>query len=642
MNTISMRWYIVWAGMLLAASTQADTWMPPHPVAVSSPSKTFIAQVIPGDGNPWNHERTITNREHNATVRVSARQPIGTTNLVCGGKLVNPVAPTGVYISDEGNLVTLDNWHNVGYGPVVVFYGPKGQLLRYWELKDLLTFVQRIDSMSASSIWWSTGEPRFGEGIRTNSLIVPSVVGEFVFDVTDGRLLSAPPGHPKPAKTGQENLVFHSGPDPRSQGEESVTYGQLSVTPDGERLCIVTPSAGAAVFDAGTGKRIDHLGTNSAEGVFLPDGRWFVRAGDKRNPVSIRAVLSGERLMQIFGTELPRGPKMETLAATQFENRFRTGGLVLSDDGALLAALTTNGVVVFDLLKTELRAGFKFRDALALPIAFTPDGKGLLVGYAPKNARAELKLMRIADRSELCSISRPNSGWVGRRVGMGHYDEDGGHDEVTGSRFRICEMARFSSHAEMLALVQAEPKDDQCLIEVWDITSVTLKFRRSLNFLPTQAGFVADSLTLAITGFVKTNVPPFFRASASTNPNAAQDLVLINARNGEVIREFHLDAGAIRGDRSILFNGWGGGGLEMGAMVGCLDFAVSPDGKLLAVASMDTFIHMIDLDKSAETTTFRGHAAGVARVAFHPSGQRLYSLDTKGEVRAWPVAAPPR
>ena len=641
MNTVTLRWYIVWAGMLLAVAAQADTWMPPHWITVSSPSKLFIAQVIPGDGNSGNFEQAITNLEYNATVKVSARHPAGTTNLVWEGKLVNPVAPTDVYISDAGNLVTLDNWHSAGYGPIVVFYGPKGQLIRYWELKDLLTMMQRIDVMSASSMWWRSGKPRFGEGIRTNTLIVPSVVGEFVFDVTDGRLLSAPPGHPKPAKTGPENLVFGSGPGPRSQGEESVTYGQLSITPDGERLCIVTPSAGAAVFDAGTGKRLDHLGGKSAEGVFLPDGRWFVRAGDKRNPVSIRAVLSGERLMQIFGTELPRGPKMETLAATQFVNRSRTGGLVLSDDGALLAAPTTNGVVVFDLAKTELRASFEFRDTLALPIAFTPDGKALLVGCAPKNAKAELKLMRIADRTELCSITRPKSRWPGPPVGIGHYDEDGGHDEVTGSRFRICELARFSSRAEMLALVQAEPQDDRCLVEVWEIPTGSLKFQRSLNCLPTQAGFVADSLTLAVTGFVKTNVPlMFFRASTRTNPNSAQDLVLIDGRNGELIRDFHLDVGAMRGDRSILFNGWGGGGTEMGALVGCLDFAVSPDGRQLAVAAMDSFIHMIDLEKAAETTTFRGHAAGVVRVVFHPSGQRLYSLDTKGEVRAWPVADP--
>jgi hypothetical protein len=142
-------------------------------------------------------------------------------------------------------------------------------------------------------IWRRTGEPCFGECIRTNALIVPLVVGQFVFDVTDGRLLSAPPGHPRPAETGQEERVFRSGPGPGSEGSESVTCGQLSVAPDGERLCIVTPSGGAAAFDAGAGKRLEHLGANSAQVVFLPDGRWFVRAGDKRNPVSIQAVLAG-------------------------------------------------------------------------------------------------------------------------------------------------------------------------------------------------------------------------------------------------------------------------------------------------------------------------------------------------------------
>ncbi len=75
----------------------------------------------------------------------------------------------------------------------------------------------------------------------------------------------------------------------------------------------------------------------------------------------------------------------------------------------------------------------------------------------------------------------------------------------------------------------------------------------------------------------------------------------------------------------------------MGAMFGCLDFAVSPSGKVLVVASMDRLIHVIDLDKAVETTILKGHSAGVIRVAFHPAGQPLYSLDAEGEVRAWPV-----
>ena len=627
---------MVWAGVLLAAMSQADTWMPPKPVTVFSPSKTFIAQVLPGDsGNPADYDQAMTNRAHNATARVSARQSNGTTHLVWEGKLVNPVAPADVYVSDAGNLVTLDNWHQVGYGPIVVFYDRKGHLIRYWELKDLLTFEQKLDALSASSINWRTGEPRFGRGTRTNALIVPAAKGEFVFDVADGRLLSAPPGHPRPAKTGQDNLVFRSRPTPVSPGSESVTYGQLSVTDDGERLCLVTPGAGAAVFDAATGKRLDDLGPNCSEGVFLPDGRWFVQAADKRSPVFIRASLTGERLSQLFEAATPPAPEMETLAATQFENRSRTGGLLLSDDGALLAAPATNGVVVFDLAKTAVCARFEFRDARASPIAFTPDGKNLLVGCAPKNALALLKLMRIADQKELTSISRPMSGWVGRGVAIGHYDENGGYDEVMGSRFRICELARFSADGELLALVQAEPKGDRCLAELWDIPSGALKFRLTLNCLPTQAGFVAGSLTLAVTGFVRTNL--LLGAQVRANDGSPQDLVLIDARDGKVTRDFHLDSGAMRSDRSMLFNGWGGAGLEMGAMVGCLDFAVSPNGKLLAAASMDTFIHLIDLGKAVETSALRGHSAGVTRVVFHPSGQRLYSLDTTGEVRAWPV-----
>ncbi len=529
MSTVTLRCYLIWAEMLLATVAQADTWAPPKAAAVVSPSGTFIAQLVPGDsGNSADYDEAITNRAHNATARVSARQSNGTTQLLWEGKPVNPVAPADVYVSDAGNL------------------------------------------------------------------------------------------------------VFRSGPPPVSPGSERVTYGQLSVTADGERICIVTPSAGAAVFDAVTGERLDHLGANSSEGLFLPDGRWFVQAADKRAPVSIRAVLTGERLSQLFEAGPPPAPKMATLAATQFESRLCTGGLLLSEDGRLVAAPATNGVVIFDLARTQIVARLEFPDARAMPVAFTPDGKALLVGRTPREALAELKLMRLADGTELCSLPRPNSGWVGRRVGIGHYNENGGHDEVIGSRYRVCELARFSSHAELLALVQADPVGEGCLVELWEMPAASLRFRRSLPCLPTQAGFVADSLTLAVTGFV------------TSNTNSVRDLVLLNGRDGKVIRSFHLDVGGRPNQRSMVFNGWNGGAWEMGGLFGCLDFAVSPNGKLLAVASMDTFIHLVDLEQARETATFRRHSGGVIRVAFHPSGQRLYSLDTTGEARAWPVGDPPK
>jgi hypothetical protein len=93
---------------------------------------------------------------------------------------VNPVAPVGVHVSDEGWLATLDNWHEVGYGLIAVFYDPNGRSLRYWQLSDLFTPEQRLMlTRTVSSIWWHFSEARFGEGLSANILTVP--VGQIPF-----------------------------------------------------------------------------------------------------------------------------------------------------------------------------------------------------------------------------------------------------------------------------------------------------------------------------------------------------------------------------------------------------------------------------------------------------------------------------
>lgn len=38
--------------------------------------------------------------------------------------LLNPVAPMEYFVTDGGFLMTLDNWHNMGYSKVVVIYSP--------------------------------------------------------------------------------------------------------------------------------------------------------------------------------------------------------------------------------------------------------------------------------------------------------------------------------------------------------------------------------------------------------------------------------------------------------------------------------------------------------------------------------------
>ena len=55
--------------------------------------------------------------------------------------------PHVAYVADDGQHVVLrDVYHNLGHGKVLVFLGPKGNVLRSYELADLLTQDQILDS----------------------------------------------------------------------------------------------------------------------------------------------------------------------------------------------------------------------------------------------------------------------------------------------------------------------------------------------------------------------------------------------------------------------------------------------------------------------------------------------------------------
>jgi hypothetical protein len=65
------------------------------------------------------------------------------------------VSPVDFFVTNQGYLVTLDNWHNRGYGKMAVFYQPDGKLIQAYELSDLFSSneVTRF-SHSMSSIQW--------------------------------------------------------------------------------------------------------------------------------------------------------------------------------------------------------------------------------------------------------------------------------------------------------------------------------------------------------------------------------------------------------------------------------------------------------------------------------------------------------
>lgn len=65
--------------------------------------------------------------------------------------------------------------------------------------------------------------------------------------------------------------------------------------------------------------------------------------------------------------------------------------------------------------------------------------------------------------------------------------------------------------------------------------------------------------------------------------------------------------------------------------------AFSPDGQMLATASMDFSIRLWDFPKRQRLATFQGHLSEVWTLAFSPDGQSLVSGAKDGSVKWWPV-----
>jgi hypothetical protein len=110
-------------------------------------------------------------------------------------RLLNPVAPIHVAVANDGTVITLDNWHNVGFGYVVAIYSPDGSVRTRYRLEDLYapSEIEKI-KRSVSSRWWhcAKGDPVIE---RNGTLQVDAALGgRFTFQLETGAYTFEPAG----------------------------------------------------------------------------------------------------------------------------------------------------------------------------------------------------------------------------------------------------------------------------------------------------------------------------------------------------------------------------------------------------------------------------------------------------------------
>ncbi len=171
-----------------AALLAADDWPGPKREEIFSKNGLRFVRILPGESLGDTFGFAGANKGRYARAEFYLRQPDRSYKLTVDVELLNPVGPVSSMLSDSGALITFDNWHNAGYGKVVVIYSLTGKLLAARELEDLYSDQRLADlPTSSSSRWWRCRPMGWSDvDKQTKVYMHDRIGGYFVFDLTDG------------------------------------------------------------------------------------------------------------------------------------------------------------------------------------------------------------------------------------------------------------------------------------------------------------------------------------------------------------------------------------------------------------------------------------------------------------------------
>jgi hypothetical protein len=168
---------------LLPRLVIADDWPGPQVTNVFSPDGAHFVRITPGSSLGDTQGFEGAGKGAYARGAFYEQRPDGSFRIVADVELLNPIAPVDALVTDRGELITFDNWHNMGFGAVVAMYDPKGRLLASFTLEDLYgeEKLARIPT-SISSRWWRCDPLGFVDPSQQTKVYVHEQLGgSFVF-----------------------------------------------------------------------------------------------------------------------------------------------------------------------------------------------------------------------------------------------------------------------------------------------------------------------------------------------------------------------------------------------------------------------------------------------------------------------------
>lgn len=172
---------------VIPQSTAADSWPAAQTKEVFSKSREWFVRVVPGQSIGDTVGFAGAPKGPHARAEFYQRMADRSYRLMTEVSLLNPVAPVIFFVTDRGYLVTLDNWHNMGFGKIVVSYSSQGRVIKAYELSDLFS-RQEIEAFthSASSIWWRTETAYVRSGERSVYVSLDGKGSDLVFEPESG------------------------------------------------------------------------------------------------------------------------------------------------------------------------------------------------------------------------------------------------------------------------------------------------------------------------------------------------------------------------------------------------------------------------------------------------------------------------